>query len=66
MELNGGDINGVFLHDLRGNTFGVKPNKLVMDINGGDKKGVFLHDRLKITEGQKGQFSCISNLLNKI
>ena len=51
MEINGGDNNGVFLHDLRGDTFGVKPNELFMDINGGDKNGVFLHDLIKITEG---------------
>ena len=51
MEINGGDNNGVFLHDLRGDSFGVKPNELFMDINGGDKNGVFLHDLIKITEG---------------
>ena len=34
-------INGVFLHDLPGDTFGVKPNELFMDINGGDKNRVF-------------------------
>ena len=50
MEINGGDINGVFLHDLRGNNFGVKPIELFMDINGGDKNGVFLHDLIKTTE----------------
>ena len=66
MEINVGDINGVFLHDLQGNTFGVKHNELVMDINGGDKKGVFLHDRLKTTEGQRGQFSRIANFLIKL
>ena len=31
MEINGGDINGIFLHDLQGDTFGVKPNELFMD-----------------------------------
>jgi len=51
MEINGGDNNGVFLHDLRGDSFGVKPNELFMDINGGDKNGIFLHDLIKITEG---------------
>ena len=47
----GGDNNGVFHHDLWGDTFGVKPNELFMDINGGDKNRVFLHDLIKITEG---------------
>ena len=28
-KINGGDNNGVFLHDLRGDTFRVKPNKLL-------------------------------------
>ena len=51
MEINGGDINGVFLHDLRGDTFRVEPNELFMNINGGDKNGVSLHDLIKITEG---------------
>ena len=51
MEINGGDNNGVFHHDLWGDTFGVKPNELFMDINGGDKNRVFLHDLIKITEG---------------
>ena len=51
MEINGGDINGVFLHDLRGDNFIVKPNELFMDINGGDKNRVFHHDLIKITEG---------------
>ena len=46
MEINGGDINGVFLHDLQGDTFGVKPSELFIDING----GVFLHDLIKIME----------------
>ena len=51
MEINGGDINGVFLHDLQGDTFGVKPSELFMDINGGDKNRFFLHNLIKITEG---------------
>ena len=50
MEMNGGDINGVFIHDLRGDNFGVKPNELFMDINEGDKNGLFLHELIKITE----------------
>ena len=28
-KINGGDNNGVFLHDLRGDTFRVKPNELL-------------------------------------
>ena len=51
MEINGGDNNRVFHHDLWGDNFGVKPYELFMDINGGDKNRVFLHDLIKITEG---------------
>ena len=51
MEINGGDNNGVYHHDLWGDNFRVKPNELFMDINGGDKNRVFLHDLIKITEG---------------
>ena len=51
MEINGGDNNRVFHHDLWGDNFRVKPNELFMDINGGDKNRVFLHDLIKITEG---------------
>ena len=51
MEINGGDNNRVFHHDLWGDNFGVKPYELSMDINGGDKNRVFLHDLIKITEG---------------
>ena len=49
--MEGRDINRVFLYDLGGDTFEVKPNELFMEINGGDKNGVFLHDLIKITEG---------------
>ena len=51
MEINGGDNNGVFHHDLWGDNFRVKPNELFMDINGGDKNRVFHHELIKITEG---------------
>ena len=51
MEINGGDNNRVFHHDLWGDNSRVKPNELFMDINGGDKNRVFLHDLIKITEG---------------
>ena len=42
MEINGGDNNGLFHHDLWGDTFGVKPNELFMDINEGTKIEFFL------------------------
>ena len=51
MEMNGGDNNVVYHHDLWGDNFRVKPNELFMDINGGDKNRFFLHDLIKITEG---------------
>ena len=65
MEINGGDINGVFLHDLRGNNFGVKPIELFMDINGGDKNGVFLHDLIKITEGTVSEGTIFMHIVLK-
>ena len=71
MEINGGDNNGVFHHDLWGDNFRVKPNELFMDINGGDKNRVFLHDLIKITEGTVSEGTifmhiiCIILILNK-
>ena len=50
MEINGGDNNVVYHHDLIGDNLRVKSNELFMDINGGDKNRVFLHDLIKITE----------------
>ena len=37
MEINGGDNNGVFHHDLCGDNFRVKPNELFMDKMEGTK-----------------------------
>ena len=62
-KINGGDNNGVFLHDLQGDPFGVKPNELFMDINGGDKNRVFLHDLIKITEGKVSEGTIFMHIL---
>ena len=64
MEMNGGDNNVVYHHDLWGDNFRVKPNELFMDINGGDKNRVFLHDLIKITEGTVSEGTIFMHIKN--
>jgi len=63
MEINGGDNNRVFHHDLWGDNFGIKPYELFMNINGGDKNRVFLHDLVKITEGAVSEGTIFMHIL---